>query len=87
MSRSRANFTDDERLSLYTCFKIINVGENRSMMPKIMLSPVEVKKHYAWKKLGKITAEDAMMAYVDLVQSKLNAKTAPALSLVLIPIK
>jgi len=36
-------------------------------------SPVEVKKHYAWKKLGKMTAEDAMKAYVELVQSKLDA--------------
>ena len=62
----------DLLLKLYAYFKIVKVGENKARMPKNMFSPAEVKKHYAWKKLGKMTADEAMQAYVALVQSKLE---------------
>ena len=68
----KGKFTDDEMLSLYAYFKIVKVGENKARMPKNMFSPAEVKKHYAWKKLGKMTADEAMQAYVALVQSKME---------------
>ena len=64
--------TDDERLSLYAHYKMATVGENTARMPKSLFSPAEVKKHYAWKNLGTMPAEQAKQAYVQLVQSKLE---------------
>lgn len=56
----KGKFSNDEMLLLYAYYKMVKVGENKARVPKNMFSPTEVKKHYAWKKLGQ------------LVQSKLD---------------
>ena len=56
--------SDDLRLKFYGFFKQATEGSNQSKKPGF-LDPVGKYKWEAWTKLGDMSKEDAMKAYVD----------------------
>lgn len=66
--------SDDLRLKLYAYFKQATHGTNDTPKPRFY-QVVEAYKWDAWRKLGDMTKEDAMMSYVEELRSIM--KTIP----------
>ncbi|EFN56877.1 hypothetical protein CHLNCDRAFT_144518 [Chlorella variabilis] len=66
------NTSNDDKLSLYGLFKQATVGDNTTSRPGIF-EPKGKAKWDAWDKEKGKSKEEAMQAYIDLVQS-LKAK-------------
>jgi acyl-CoA-binding protein len=59
---------NDTLLKLYSLYKQATEGDNTGEGPSNAFDFVAKFKHEAWNKLKGMTSEDAMQAYIDLVQ-------------------
>ncbi|MCA9873431.1 MAG: acyl-CoA-binding protein [Ardenticatenaceae bacterium] len=59
--------SNDDLLKLYAYYKQATQGQAGGKRPGFT-DPVGRAKYDAWKKLGSLSAEEAMRAYIDLVE-------------------
>jgi acyl-CoA-binding protein len=69
--------TNSDKLQFYALFKQSQKGECKDSAPS-RFKMVERAKYDAYKKLGKMTKDEAKKAYIELVKSK-TAKFSPKL--------
>lgn len=67
-SGGTVNLSNENKLLFYALFKQITEGENKTKQPGIT-KIVDRYKWDAWKKLGKMSKEDAMRQYVEALNS------------------
>lgn len=65
--------SNDDKLAFYGFYKQAKFGPCNTGQP--WFNPVEQAKWSAWKKLGGMSKDDAMKAYVNLYQQKLKSHT------------
>ena len=63
---SKWNMSKDQKLTLYSCYKQVNVGDCTGERPG-MFNMVARQKFDAWKAVSGMGKEQAMKKYIDVV--------------------